>query len=150
VKGEITSPAGSLHPLDHFTRRNTWQSVPSSIMSAISPIAPLLSRCGGRGSPWGQSTCLDPGALPGSGGRQGTGPRCSELFAATGDIKTVVPLIGHPVVTITQVKAVIVQGAAAFYRDAGHGVAFIVKFKHGLGLPCCGVRWRPIAAPLLL
>jgi hypothetical protein len=40
------------------------------------------------------------------------------LFAATGDIKTVVPLIGHPVVTITQVKAVIVQGAAAFYRDA--------------------------------
>jgi hypothetical protein len=43
-----------------------------------------------------------------------------------------------------------VQGAAAFYRDAGHGVAFIVKFKHGLGLPCCGVRWRPIAAPLLL
>ena len=61
MKGEITSPAGSLHPLDHFTRRNTWQSVPSSIMSAISPIAPLLSRCGGRGSPWGQSTCLDPG-----------------------------------------------------------------------------------------
>jgi hypothetical protein len=182
VKGEITSPARSLHPPEHFTRRNTWQSVPSSIMSAISPIAPLLSRCG-AGAPRGVKVHAGPRprcAVHGAHGHHGPlvkaqalcqaqgvvrvqGPGVVKagdvsggqdarpgLFAATGDIKTVVPLIGHPVVTITQVKAVIVQGAAAFYRDAGHGVAFIVKFKHGLGLPCCGVRWRPIAAPLLL
>jgi hypothetical protein len=167
-------PAGSLHPPEHLAKRAVLDHVcyfshSASPFALWGPGLPVGSkympgprpRCAVHGAHGhhgplvkAQALCQAQGVVrvqgPGvvkAGDVSGGQDARPGLFAATGDIKTVVPLIGHPVVTITQVKAVIVQGAAAFYRDAGHGVAFIVKFKHGLGLPCCGVRWRPYCCP---
>jgi hypothetical protein len=134
VKGEITSPAGSLHPPEHLAKRAVLDHVcyfshSASPFALWGPGLPVGSkympgprpRCAVHGAHGhhgplvkAQALCQAQGVVrvqgPGvvkAGDVSGGQDARPGLFAATGDIKTVVPLIGHPVVTITQVKAVI-------------------------------------------